>query len=415
MDRTYSLSEYLFWRGDLSFSASGEKDRTSVPTAPFSEVDGLILSAMSYADFRGVDGEHVLPFPAAGIALSPGQLTEDGRKILKTDVQQFAEQLYRTRRFSELSLTGYVSETDMSAEQQFAAMTFLLPDKSPVVVFRGTDESLVGWKEDCNMSYLPSIPSQGKAVRYLNRIAARYPGDIHVVGHSKGGNLAIFASVGADPSVRARIRNVYSYDGPGFDESFVRSDAFSGVADRIVTFIPESSLVGGFFFRGGKTEYVLSAERGLMQHKPLSWYAVGDRLSRADGRSEFGKRMDDSIRNGIDTVPKEDRREFVELLFQLLGATKAETLGQLTGTGLGSLLALRNSYRNFDRETRQRFRQLFLRITALQREPKEKKTGLISDREQKKNGMPEESAGETMSFPEGLAVVSGRTETEDKR
>lgn len=106
MDRTYSLSEYLFWRGDLSFSASGEKDRTSVPTAPFSEVDGLILSAMSYADFRGVDGEHVLPFPAAGIALSPGQLTEDGRKILKTDVQQFAEQLYRTRRFSELSLTG---------------------------------------------------------------------------------------------------------------------------------------------------------------------------------------------------------------------------------------------------------------------------------------------------------------------
>lgn len=272
-------------------------------------------------------------FPPPGIALSPGQLTEDGRKILKTDVQQFAEQLYRTRRFSELSLTGYVSETDVSAEQQFAAMTFLLPDKSPVVVFRGTDESLVGWKEDCNMSYLPSIPSQGKAVRYLNRIAARYPGDIHVVGHSKGGNLAIFASVGADPSVRARIRNVYSYDGPGFDESFVRSDAFSGVADRIVTFIPESSLVGGFFFRGGKTEYVLSAERGLMQHKPLSWYAVGDRLSRADGRSEFGKRMDDSIRNGIDTVPKEDRREFVELLFQLLGATKAETLGQLTGTG----------------------------------------------------------------------------------
>ena len=123
--------------------------------------------------------------------------------------------------------------------------------------------------------------------------------------------------------------------------------------------------------------------------------------------------MDDSIRNGIDTVPKEDRREFVELLFQLLGATKAETLGQLTGTGLGSLLALRNSYRNFDRETRQRFRQLFLRITALQREPKEKKAGLISDREQKKNEMPEESAGESFSSPGELAGVSGQTE--DKR
>ncbi len=371
MDPTYSLSEYLIWRGDLSFLATGENDRALVPSAPFSEVDGLILSTASYLDFRGVDGDHVLPFPDAGVVISPEQLTDGGRKVLKTDVQQFFECLCRTRRFSELFLTGYVSETDESKEQQFAAMTFLLPDGSPVIVFRGTDQSLVGWREDCNLSYLPSIPSQEKATLYLNRIAARYPGDLRVVGHSKGGNLAIYAAVSADPATRARIRCVYSYDGPGFEESFVRSDAFSEIADRIVTFIPESSLVGGFFFRGGKTEYVLSAERGLMQHKPLSWYVSGDRLSRADGRSEFGRRLDESIRNGIDRVPKEERREFVELLFELIGATKAETLGQLTGAGLVSLLAVRNSYRNFDKETRQRFRRLFLRITALQREPKE--------------------------------------------
>ena len=83
-------------------------------------------------------------------------------------------------RFRDVRVMGYVDAIDPQAEKQFAAMTFRLTEDLSYVAFRGTDASLVGWKEDFNLAYRCPVPSQTEAARYLGAVAARVDRKSHV-------------------------------------------------------------------------------------------------------------------------------------------------------------------------------------------------------------------------------------------
>ena len=208
--RMSNILDYLAWRGDLSLTQD-----------PFNSIDALVLSCLSYVDFTGV-------VPAEDNALitveeaSERFFTLHSAEELAQDKSfiRFAPDLLRamarTDRFKNAYILNFVDDTDISRGIQFAAVEIDLSDGTAFISFRGTDDTVVGWKEDFNLSFM-TVPSEMEAVRYLRKVTDGRQDKIRLGGHSKGGHLAIFAATTADPETASRIDHVYSFDGPGFN------------------------------------------------------------------------------------------------------------------------------------------------------------------------------------------------------
>ena len=227
--------DYLQRRGVLPFRV-----------APFCPVDDLILSLCAYLPFEQVlpgprQGDWV-PFPQAVEALTQRPGWDAVGLIMAKDTPALVRQAARSPRFQTLGLGCAAGVLDQ--QTQFAALTFRLPDSTLYLAFRGTDDTLVGWKECFAMSYAFPVPAQALAQDYLVQVAQRHPGRLRVGGHSKGGNLAVWAALHAPPLLRRRILRVTSHDGPGFGQDLTRTRAYGALAPRLVTYIPQASLVG---------------------------------------------------------------------------------------------------------------------------------------------------------------------------
>ena len=325
-----NLLDYLDWRGDLTLG-----------NAPLCPVDSLLLSAISYAALDAVAS----PDPQA----EPERLSALTQRLLALGLHSKNEALLeaaaKSARFGALRLLAAVSELDKESGMQFAAYSVLLPGQQMYVCFRGTDSTLVGWREDLRMSYECPVPAQLRATEYLRAVAAAYPlRRIFVGGHSKGGNLAAYAAVHASPAVRERIRRVFNHDGPGFCDGTMATPAYREMRDRIDTYVPESSIVGVLLEHETDYRVVKSDAKGLLQHDPITWQVKGADFEYAAGRTAFGARTEAIADRFLNTFSPERKRLFTEALFTVLEATEEETL---TGIVANKTRSLKNALRSF--------------------------------------------------------------------
>ena len=232
-----NILDYLDWRGDLQISERG-----------FNEVDNLLLAELCYLDFGGI----VPPGFDAPVPLQEAMRRYDVLRehesmgvLVPDQIPELGRRMAASARFSGLLLCGYENKIDDETQTQFSALTLLLPDGTAYVAFRGTDDTIVGWKEDFNLAFLPVVPAQRMAVQYLQAAAAAFSErPLRVGGHSKGGNLAVYSAVFCSEAVQNQLMQVYNNDGPGFRTSLLPLPEHKRVAGRIVTIIPESSVVG---------------------------------------------------------------------------------------------------------------------------------------------------------------------------
>lgn len=320
------LFDYLDWRGDLTF----EK-------AEFNEVDSMILAWLSYVALDGVVPEECSEHTAITIEEASAQFvkTHDVEKILKETVSftkssvLMLQKLALCNRFRSLKLTGFVNHIDYKKETQFCAMTVLLGKNRYAVVFRGTDEHLISWKEDFNMSFLPVIPAQNMALSYLEGVAARIRGKFYVCGHSKGGNLAVYAGVRAAFQVRRKILEIYNHDGPGFYDLNGLGNAFEEMLPKIHTYVPETAVVGMLLEHAGEPVVVKSSGRGLFQHDAASWEILGPKFVTVDKVSDTSRMINDILKNWLKETSNEERAVFVDTLYKILETTQARSLDDL--------------------------------------------------------------------------------------
>ncbi len=340
-----TVTDYLAWRGDLSFDA-----------VPVCEADNLIFSLLSYMDLDGI-----VPAPGDGCIT----MREAAKEyffvreeippkplglIVPAEIVGLFRALADAPRFRDLPLCGYVNEICEAREMQFSAMTIRLPDGGAFVAFRGTDDTIVGWREDFNLSYMDEVPSQRKAADYLNALDLPPDMPLYVGGHSKGGNLAVWGAVHADESIRRRILRAYSNDGPGFSAGMIRSEAYLALADRISVFVPDDSLVGLLLEHDENYVVVKSTRKGLFQHDALTWEILGGSFVRSDGLSKRGLRAETVIRERIDSMTREEKATFVRLLFTVLESTGAKTLTDFQKAGLRAATAMVRAVAGFTKE-----------------------------------------------------------------
>ncbi len=352
-----NVFDYLAWRGDLSFAA-----------APFCEVDNLILAMLSFMDYDGIVGNE----PTA----TPIKMTdclaryrekypagEDLGTIIPGETVQLFEKAAESERYADLYLTFYRNTLDEDTVTQFAAVTFILPDHSLFVAFRGTDDNLVGWREDFNLSFTHPIPAQSMALSYLTEIAAVYRGNIRLGGHSKGGNLSIYAAVFASPEIRQRVVVAYSNDGPGFLPEVLENPAFEEMSDRLCTFVPQSSVIGMLLEHNEDYQVIESTvSTGLFQHNPFTWTVLGSRFVHLDSLSHVGRRHDEVLQNWLKNVTPEERRHFTEVLFGILTSTGAKTVSDLSVDQFTKLSAATRAFNELDKPTKDRLYQFLKRL-----------------------------------------------------
>lgn len=323
--------DYIDWRGDLPFSVS-----------PFNEVDNLLICKLVSLDFTCIvpsEGERSIQEAAQGYFDKFGE--EDVRRgvLLAPGAVTMLKKMLEAPRFQGLRLRDFVYHVDQKAEKQFSAMTVVLPDGTRYIAFRGTDDNIVAWKEDFNMGSLDAVPAQTDAASYLMRAAWRFEGKMRVGGHSKGGNLAVYAAMHNPEELQERILDIYNNDGPGFREPVRDLPEYRRIAGKIHTLVPQYSLVGVLLSHDADFEIVESTETGISAHNGYTWEVMRTGFVRCEDFAFRSRVFNDAIHGWADGLDLQQRQELTDAIFGALEATGARTLTDLTEQKVRKALA----------------------------------------------------------------------------
>ena len=337
-----NVCDYVRWRGDLTLEQS-----------EFNEIDNLILARFSYFPFDKIIRENEI---ATIKELSRRFSNQDVTKLpilWKDDVELFPL-MGNSKRFGGMLATQYINKIDAEQEKQFSAITVLMPNDIIYVSYRGTDNTIVGWKEDFNMSFKSHIASQISAKQYLEEIAKEYPSSkIIIGGHSKGGNIAVYAATFASKEVKDRIINVYNNDGPGFCEDVIETPEYQEILPRVHTYIPQSSIIGRLMNHKEKYTIVESVQKGIMQHDLYSWQLLGKEfvtLKKLTNESEF---IDKTIKDWLENVEPEKREQVIDAVFEILNTTEAQTMKELKANWFANAKTILGTYKTIDNDTKE--------------------------------------------------------------
>lgn len=360
---TGTILDYLKNYGEYSFSER-----------PFNDVDSLVLCQFVYLKFDGMvplvtDNKRAVNLPYLRQHAKFDLLFADVR--FEKNNRALFEAMEKSTRFGKLKLNCYINIVEPEWETQFSAVTFFLEDHTMYVAFRGTDESMVGWKEDFNMAFQSPIPGQLYAAKYLNMVTGRLHNDFYIGGHSKGGNLAVYAAMTCTATVQDRILKIYSMDGPGFPREVLEKNGYDRIADRVIKILPHSSMVGMLFESDTRYKVVESKTFGLLQHDPFSWLVKEDDFDYVNHLYGSRKFTDDALNDWILSLSVEDRKLFVDTLYNVILASKATNLIDFTVDLKKSLTGMVAAMKDVDEDTKKAMKKIirglfeiaFLRLT----------------------------------------------------
>ena len=306
-----------------------EWGKYSLEEKPFNEVDSLVLCQMVYFNYKDfVPGmeERNVPVSIQSIYVHP-----DRDRILddywyRENNQELFAAAAQSRRFGNLKMNYYVNIINEKTQTQFSAMTYILENKNVYIAYRGTDATIVGWKEDLNLAFSKPLHSQQLAVEYMNKVADYVAGSFYAGGHSKGGNLAAYAAMNCKPEARESLLMVYNNDGPGFRPEIRKFGNYEDVADRMIKFIPRSSLVGTILEDQDDYEIVESKGVGMLQHNAYSWKIKDGAFLRAKNMTEGKILRDAALNEWILSLSETEIHAFVDTLYDVISASEVSNV-----------------------------------------------------------------------------------------
>lgn len=342
-----NIIDYVKWRGDLSFEDS-----------PFNEVDGLVFSKLSYLIYDGIVNSGF----EQNITLNEfekleNEVEHDVLNMLFMKLEDYEDLLdvcAQSKRFGNVSLYNYVNIVQPSEELQFAAITYKLDNGKIVVAFRGTDDTVAGWKEDFNMGIMEIVPSQTESINYLNDVANHFEEEhMYLVGHSKGGNLALYSAINSSLKVNCRIERIINYDGPGFIKNLDDNPTYQRLLPRITTLIPQSSIIGMLLERKEECTVIKSnATGGFMQHYGFSWEVLGTSFVRQDELNKDSQIIDTTLKQFALYSSYEEKLNLLNALSNVFVGYESYTLTELTADKIQVINRLAKNLEGLDKTTK---------------------------------------------------------------
>ncbi len=338
-----------------------EYGKYSFTEMPLNEVDSLVLSQLVYMNYAAyVPGmqERNSPVSIRSIYEHP-----EWEKILddywfRDSNKELFTVAAESTRFGTLKLNYYVNVINLESETQFSAMTYVLEDRNVYIAFRGTDATLVGWKEDLNMAFSKPLRSQQLAVEYMEKVAAYIGGDFYMGGHSKGGNLAVYAAMNCSDITRNSLREVFNHDGPGFRPEIRETGKYERVAERIHKFVPRSSVVGMILEDHEDYEIIESRSIGAFQHNVFSWKIKEDKFVRVDGRSGTKMLRDAALNEWILSMTEEEAHSFIDTFYNVVCASQASSIFEFGTDWKKCLTGMIDAAKEVDEETKKAIQKI---------------------------------------------------------
>ena len=343
-----NILDYIDWRGDITFRQKG-----------LNEVDNLIFSVLAYLRMDGLVPEDGVTIDGLYERCTDVGLQSTG---LLNDPLPLIAKAAVCERFRDVVVKAYVNMVDAEKQIQFSAVTFVYDKHKAYIAFRGTDNTIVGWREDLNLSFLSETPGQYEAAAYLNRAAEGFDGDLYVGGHSKGGNFAVYAAAFCDPAAREKIVKVYTNDGPGFNQSVASSENYVAVVDRVEKIIPESSLVGVLLSSQANRKVIRSSAKRAMQHEPFSWQVIGDHFEEVEMRSDSSVFLDGMLNSWAASLSDTDLRMLADTVFGVLEATGATTLSEIKANKASTYPAILKAVAQMDSDAKSEMLEMLKKL-----------------------------------------------------
>jgi hypothetical protein len=361
------IMDYLQWRGDLSFA----KD-------PINDIDALIFSLLSYLPFKDIvnaissNSEITLKDASERFFAGTSSTQEKSTSVNSTASSSFNFKLTSLlkkaadcQRFESVRLSRYEETLDFTLGKQFAALTFTLPiiEHTKVIAFRGTDNSVVGWKEDFELAYVEQIPAQEAACQYLERSIGIFTSPFMVCGHSKGGNLAVYAGSHLNVIRHSRLLKILNFDGPGFDFTIVNKSTFSHCEPKVVNYVPEESMVGLLLDPVGKRKVIASSGRLLSQHDAFNWDVERTRFTGGK-LSTTATMLEQTLKTWLTDIPIAERETFLEALFDVLGASEGAIIKLDPQENVKEIKKILVKYVKLDTKTKALLTQVFMSLSS---------------------------------------------------
>ncbi len=350
-----NICDYIKWRGDLSFECDS-----------FNEVDSLVLSQLSYFNFQDlIKTDLSSPMYFRDVVNTFLNLPDyNKRKYIGVFFDSQCDILLplagTSKRFGDLKVCGFRNVLNTEVEEQFSALTFIdEKTRSIFIAFRGTDDNLIGWKEDFNLAYQKELPAQFDAKNYVTEVAKKFKGNIYICGHSKGGNLSIYSAVEQIPKIQKRICGVYNNDGPGFTEDFFRRKEYLNVKQVIKTNLPEMSIIGMLFYHDDNYSTVISDAQGLVQHNPFSWHVEGNKFLKTSDVKTESKIISQTILDWFNEMYEDERKVFVETIFYVFNSTDAKTYTDIARNLPSFVFKVLKATANVDPKTKEKIKKIF--------------------------------------------------------
>lgn len=333
-----------------------EYGKYSLQEKPINDVDSLILCQLSYLKFDEIvpDVRQNLP----SITIEEIAAHKDYEKLFaderfEKDNRALFHGILNSRRFKKLKLNYYINQIvkEKEWEMQFSAVTCFLENNMVYIAYRGTDETIVGWKEDFNMAFLSPVPGQLYSTEYLNLVAGKIKGSFLVGGHSKGGNFAVYAAMKCSPEIQKRILKIYSMDGPGFRAEVLKEEHYERIEKRVVKILPHSSFVGMIFEKNIHYYVVESKTFGLAQHNPFSWLVKDGDFVWVEDIYESRRKLDNTLNEWILSLNQQQLQTFVDTLYQVISASEAQDLIEFTADWKKSMNHVIRALKEVDGQT----------------------------------------------------------------
>ena len=300
------------------------------------DIDILVLTEIAYLPFD----EIVSSSFEEKTAISLNQLGKEFETIKEKEHKnnpfmitkeriQLLDVVSKSQRYKDIKVFGFMNDIDDELTKQFAAVCYQWEEESRWIIFRGTDESLTGWKEDFMMTYSDLIPAQTDAIEYLRKQAELFSGSLNISGHSKGGNLSLYASAMQEETVQDRIKQIYCWDAPGVHRSILGTEGYQRVVSKAKRYIPQDSIVGLMLESQVPYHIIESQGSGISQHSALMWNIEDDHFVELTELTKNSQLTDQTFKQWTEVVSDEDLKLFFDTFFELIFEMGVETVNDV--------------------------------------------------------------------------------------
>ena len=329
----------------------------------FKDLDVLALTEVAYLPFEQIitEGEITLEKLAQYYTTLNGEKGEI-LSVITTPRIDLLRILGRSTRYGTIEAFDFINKIDSNIERQFSAITYRLEDEKYLVVFRGTDENLIGWKEDFHMTFMHEVPAQQSAYQYLEKRMTEYPGEYIVSGHSKGGNLAIYACSKLDEEKQNSVTGIYAFDAPGLHESLLESEGFLRIKDRIASYIPQDSMVSVLLEPPVNAKVVKSNAILLLQHDTFSWEVGQIDFVQIENQSQLSIHADKVISSWLDTMSNNEKQEFSDVIFDVFLESGINKFADITVDTPKKIINIVNNMTRLTSEQKKMTIQVFFKL-----------------------------------------------------